>query len=176
MQQEYTIHLDDVRHLFNAPEFDPFAPHPRDTSVLDWMLEELKTIPKPDSIRTTLYLPAEQVTPELTAQIHSALRRYCDVKIEQAVQDLDSQRRQGLRQLGYGSLFLLICLGLAVFAEQAAFLPDWLSGFLFNGFTVIGWVSLWHPTEILLFDLTPSRRDKSLYALIANMEIEIKAD
>jgi hypothetical protein len=175
VQQEYTLHLGDIRHLFNAPEFDPFTAHPRDTSGLDWILEELKTIPKPDSIKITLYLPAEQITPELHTQLHTAIQRYCEMKTEQAVQDLDALRRQGLRELGYGSLFLLICLGLAVFAQEASFLPEWLGGFLFNGFTVIGWVSLWHPTEILLFELTPSLREKQLYQLIAEMATEIKA-
>lgn len=176
MQQEYTFHLDDIRHLFNAPEFDPFSAYPRDKSVLDWVLEELKTIHKPDSIKLTIYLPAGQIAPELEAQTHIALERYCEMKAAQALQDMDSVRRQGLRELTYGSAFLLVCLGLAVFAEQASFLPPWLSGFLFNGFTVIGWVSLWHPTEILLFDVTPSRRDKLLYELIAKAEIDIKAE
>jgi len=175
-QQQYTLHLDDVRQLFNAPEFDPLAANPRDTSGIEWLIEELKTIPRPDSLKLTLYIPTEQVTPELNQRLHTVVQDYCAMKIEQAILEADALRRQGLRELGYGSLFLLICLGLAVFAEQASFLPHWLGGFLLNGFTVIGWVSLWHPTEILLFDISPSRREKSRYDLISAMELEIKGE
>jgi hypothetical protein len=176
MPHEITLHLNDVHHLFNAPEFDLFSPHPRSVSGIESIMQELKPmrLQTGDALHTSIVLPPEQITPDLPQQIRAAVARYTEQKIREMDGELASLRTRGFRALRTGMLFLGACLLLGALAERAEFLPHWLSSFLYNGFTIIGWVSLWHPAEAVLFDWAPYWLDKRLYRRIAAMEIEIK--
>ncbi len=51
-----------------------------------------------------------------------------------------------------------------------------LGGFMFNGFMIIGWVSLWTPTSMLLFERFPDIISKKTYERIIEMTIEIRPE
>jgi hypothetical protein len=173
MPHQITLHLDDIQHLFTAPDFDLFSPHPRDESGIDAIIDELTPKSLYESLRVTIILPREQITADLLAQVRNALQLYTEQRIKRMEQELSLQRASSIRSLQLGFIFLGACLLLAALFEAASFLPLWLSSFLNNGFTIIGWVSLWHPTESLLFDWWPYWKDKRIYTYLAKMEIEI---
>jgi hypothetical protein len=169
-----TITLDDVRHLFNAPDFDLFSPHPRKISGMQALSLQLQLQSQPYPDTLIICLPAEQITPDLLPQVKTAINRFTDMKIEESAQQLVILRRRGLRSLLYGIIFLAICLVIAYIGETAAWMPRWLGGFIYNGFSIIGWVSLWHPTEALLFDWYEPWRDRRLARYVKTMALEIQ--
>ncbi|NYT07363.1 MAG: hypothetical protein GKC05_03805 [Methanomicrobiales archaeon] len=54
-------------------------------------------------------------------------------------------------------------------------ISEWLGSALSEGFTIIGWVSLWDPVETLLFDPLPVRRENKVLRLILDTPIEIES-
>jgi hypothetical protein len=174
MMKPYTLYLDDIDHLFNTPDFNPRSAHPRERSGLDALILklQLQNQPYPDAL--IIYLPPEQITPDILELTRGAIQRYATMKIDEGGEELVRLRRSGLRGLAYGTAFLMVCLFIAYLGQVAPGLSPALSGFIYNGFTIIGWVSLWHPTEGLLFDWFEPWRDRRLYRVIELMEIEIK--
>jgi hypothetical protein len=51
--------------------------------------------------------------------------------------------------------------------------PSLFKSILAEGFTIIGWVGLWHPVETLLYDWIPIARENDVYQFIQAMDIEI---
>jgi len=51
-----------------------------------------------------------------------------------------------------------------------------LGGFMNNGFMIIGWVSLWTPTAMLLFDWWPDAVSKRTYRKMAEMPVVIRSE
>jgi hypothetical protein len=72
--------------------------------------------------------------------------------------------------LGLG--FLAICLALSGTFSNTAFLPDFVHRLLAEGFNIAGWVGLWRPVELLLYDAAPLRRDRAVLRSLRNRQIQ----
>ena len=171
---DITLHLDAPGQLFTVPEPDPFDPRVRFASGLETIVSELKPKALIRKVRTTIVLPSDQITPDAEARLREALTRHCQYHVRQNRQDLISLRWQGIKALQNGIIFLGVCLLLSTLFENAEILPEWLRRFGGEGFLIAGWVSLWHPIEILLYEWWPFSRQIHIYESIMRMEIIVK--
>jgi hypothetical protein len=71
-----------------------------------------------------------------------------------------------------GLLFLAGCFGLGELARKS--LPDVWSGFAELGLQIAGWVAMWRPLEIYLYDWWPVRSDQRLLERLARMKVQLK--
>ena len=168
---EVTLHLDNLAQFFAVPEPDPFDPRARFASGLETIVNELKPKALIRKVRTTIALPSDQITPDAAARLREAVTRYCQYHIRQHRQDLISLRWQGIKALQNGAIFLGACLLLSTLFENAEILPEWLRRFGGEGFLIAGWVSLWHPIVILLYEWWPLSRQIHIYESIMRMDI-----
>jgi hypothetical protein len=81
----------------------------------------------------------------------------------------------GLKALQVGALFLASCLVLAAAITRANVQPGSFGDILTQGLTIIGWVSLWRPVEIFLYEWWPLWRDVRVYDCILHMDIAIQS-
>jgi hypothetical protein len=169
-----TLALDDITQLFEEPEINPFAPNRVYTSGIRTILNELKPLSLNSRTRANILLPATQISPALQQQVKDAIERYCRSRIYRNEKELLSLRWRGLRALQGGSLFLAACLVLSALVENATFLPEFLIHFFSEGLIIAGWVSLWHPIEILLYEWWPYWRENRLLQHIMEMEMVIQ--
>ncbi len=165
------VHLDNLEQFFAVPEPAPFDPLTRFASGLETIVSELKPKALIRKVRTTIILPADQLLPDTEVRLREALMRYCQYHIRQTRQDLISLRWQGIKALQNGIIFLGVCLLLSTLFENADMLPVWLRRFGGEGFLIAGWVSLWHPIEILLYEWWPFSRQIHIYESIMRMDI-----
>jgi hypothetical protein len=85
-------------------------------------------------------------------------------------------RRQGITALHKGLIFWGVCLLLAMLFESAMLLPEWVRRFGGEGFLIAGWVSLWYPIEILLYEWWPVTQQIRIYESIMRMDIVFKEE
>lgn len=156
---EITLHLDDLRYLFQSP-----APHPlrgryaEDPGIYQIMNElEPRSLRRP--IHTTIVLPPDVDGPGLEEATLAGIRRYCTTQIRWVENELRAGRRHGFWMLQIGLAFLALCLLLSALIDRVGFLSDFMRTFLVEGLIIVGWVSLWYPAEILLYEWWPHRRD-----------------
>jgi hypothetical protein len=171
-----TLHLPDIHNLFNTPAVDPFAGQVLPLSGLEQIFSELRPHSLARRLHTTIRLPAERFSPDLQPATRVALQRYCQAQIHQCNLELATVRRQGLIALQIGLVFLAVCLLLASLFEAMEFLPELLQWFFVEGFVIAGWVGLWNPVELLLYEWWPIYRDRQLYEHLLHMELDITAD
>lgn len=163
---EITLNLNDIRYLFQAPTPDPNLGRYSEDSGIDVIINELEPRSLRRPVHTTIVLPSDRIKPDMEADTLEAVRRYCDVQIRWVENEQTAVRRHGLRTLQTGLIFLAACLFLSAFFSRVGVLPDFLQTFLVEGFIIVGWVSLWHPVEILLYDWWPHRSDALHYKYI----------
>jgi hypothetical protein len=171
-----TLRLDDIQHLFVAPELNPLAGQFRFISRLEELVNELKPNPLGPHVHATIWLPQDHFYDNIEKTTLEAIRIYCDARIHQITNELASLLRQGFKALQTGLIFLAGCLLLSTLFGQMETLPTFLRMFLSEGFVIAGWVSLWQPTSILLFDWWTPQRDKRIYACLKDMELKIRLD
>lgn len=170
---DITVKLDNIRHLFQKPEFDPFIVQNSSSSGIDQIVSKLKPKSLTRKVRTTILLPAHELSENVEQLTSEALHRYCSAKIDRIANDLASLRGQGIRALQRGLVFLAVCLVVSTLFDGLENLPGLLRRFLSEGFLIAGWVSLWHPIELLLYDWGPYWRKKQIYERIEDMELKV---
>lgn len=181
-QNTIVIKLDTIRDLLIAPEFDPFSE--KETaymgqSALERVIKRLKpgwTRHTPD-VRLTILLPPDQIIPGLQDQVTKAIRRFSRTRIEDNTIQLRTIRWDGIRQIPFAFVFLAVCIGLGTLLGSGliSLIPEWLGRVLNEGFYIIGWVSLWGPTETLLFDPLPVKKENKILRTLMDIPVEIRA-
>jgi hypothetical protein len=172
---DVTLKLDRIKHLFQEPKFDPFAVRQDYSSGLEQIISKLKPKSLTCKLRTTILLSEDGLSDNIEQLTIEAVRRYCSARIEQITQDLASLRGQGIRTLRRGLLFLAVCLLLSSLFDGLEYFPGSLRRFLSEGFLIAGWVSLWHPIQLLLYEWGPYWRQRQIYQLIRDMELKVTA-
>ena len=181
LNRDVTIKLDDVAHLFVAPEFDPFSDQDAELLGQPAFLYLLRKL-GPDHLKQgpplslTVQLPPDKVTTGLKARVEQALRRYCEVRIADDQAQLRIMRSNGLRSLPSAIIALGICLSLSYLflSNTLTFLSPAMNELLGQGFGIISWVVLWHPVEAFLYDPIPLRREISVLRFLATTAITIE--
>lgn len=167
------LRLRDVSQLFNT--LDPFPFRERDLShdaiqyIVDWAQE----LPKDRPIRIAVHVPAgasrsvqDDVASAIAASF-AALERSETRAIRQLFRD-------GQRAFLIAIPLLAICFLLAW--KLSRDLEGPFSRILPESFVIIGWVVLWRPVEMCLYDWLPLVRRRKLYRRLASATVTVTDD
>ena len=156
--------------LFAAPSADPLAGRLHAESGVDRILNQLR--PRPGRrVRATLVLPSAARAPDLEARCRAALERFCDAKIACIRNDRSSLWHEGWATLARGLLFLALCMLGSQLVGEPKFLHPVIARFLDEGFVIAGWVALWYPLDVLLYQHWTLARERRMYEGLRKMEL-----
>ena len=82
--------------------------------------------------------------------------------------------RKATRRSGAGSRFLALCLLGSRLIGAQELLPGFIGRYLDEGLVIGGWVALWYPLDVLLYQRWPLARERRLYESLRDMEIEFE--
>lgn len=170
---EVRLELADLRELFGATPPDPLAGRPHAESGVDRILNWLR--PKPGrEVRATIVLPESARAPDLEARTRAALATYFDARIDHNRNDNRSLWHEGRATLTRGLLFLAICMLGSHIVGEPKYLHPVLARFLDEGFVIAGWVALWWPLDVLLYQHWPLARERRMYEALKRMELRFE--
>jgi hypothetical protein len=179
--KEVTLSLKTIEHLFVAPEVNPFTEDEVELLGEPALLRVLKrTEPvffrRGGQVHLTVLLPPDQITPNLSEQVASAMRRYCQARIADNRLQIRRTIWSGLRALPFGLIFLGVSMGLsALFNSQVlTFIPEGLNNLFAEGFVVFGWIALWNPVSTFIYDWVPFWREIQVYRYMMVMEFQFR--
>jgi hypothetical protein len=123
-------------------------------------------------VRLVFYLPEESTGSAEARTLPAAIHNYFAYRSHQRTLMLREMLRRGLISLLVGLLFLILCLTLRQFVPESGW--GTAGEVLREGLLIVGWIALWRPVEIFLFDWWPIRRDQRLLAWIARQPVEVR--
>jgi hypothetical protein len=164
------LRLRDVSQLFNSMDPSPFIEKDLDDEAVEFILDWAEEFPPDARLKLRVYLeqwPEENPT-EL---IRQAVHNYFTHRAEIADLEFRHLMRQGRTTLVIGLTFLAGCL-----ATSKAFLRGeagtW-AAVLRESLTIAGWVAMWRPMQIYLYDWWPLRRRGRIYTKLSHMTVEV---
>ena len=118
-----------------------------------------------------IYLPPSLVESQEAKKIIPAIHNHFQDKMLVTERKFRSKFRSGWWSLLVGLTFLAISLVASqlIATRTNYLLPQLLSYSLL----IIGWVAMWQPITVFLYELWPIIRMKKIYEKISTMEIEI---
>src|SRR5258708_28258400 len=167
------VHVGELRQLFKAIDPSPFRDKDLDPKAEEFIVGWAKDLPRDATLALIVDLDREAGLPDEAAVLRDAIHEFFSQRSKAY-----RQRLRELLRLGRTSL----AIGLVALASAIA-LGDFLAG-LMNGsrigeivresFTIGGWVSMWRPLEIFLYDWWPIRAEARLSERLAAMPVRIR--
>lgn len=163
------VRVGDLKQLFNSMDPSPFRERDLDPRAEEFIVSWAREAPRRAPLALTVYFDRQtEATPPgtLGAAINDFFRYRADLT-RRRLRDLF---RVGRLSLVIGVLFLTMAFGLV------NLLGSILSGLRFadllrEGVLIGGWVAMWRPIEIFLYDWWPIRRDAQLYDRLGEMPV-----
>jgi len=163
------LSLGEVSQLFNSMDPSPFTKKDLDQDAEEFIVSWALDYPLHDPVKLRIHLeewPADDPTNPITEAIHHYFRYRSNIN------GLDFRRlmKEGRQCLVIGLLFLGVCLLVTELISSNA--PAWAI-FIREGLTIAGWVAMWRPMEIYLYEWWPVRRKGQIYAKLSEMPVEV---
>jgi hypothetical protein len=165
------VHVAELKQLFNAMDPAPFRGD-LDPAAEEFIVGWARELPLDAPLALVVYLDRPPGLPEEPAILREATREFFAARAATTRRRLRQLLRVGRTSLLIGILFL----GLMVAAGDvvAAVLQGWrLAEILRESFLIGGWVAMWRPLEIFLYDWWPIRSEARLYDRLSAMPVRI---
>ncbi len=166
------IRLRTSRQLFDGRDPAPFRERDLDPDAVEYLSGAVQELPAKSPMKIVIWI-SEEPQPEMPAEtLIEAVRAHFAYEEER----LDRQIRQHLRQ---GQLFLLVGLFVLVaflsLAEATTLIPlDHVRQILREGLVITGWVAMWRPLEVLLYDWWPLVRERARVRRMVKVPLSVR--
>jgi hypothetical protein len=167
------IRLREVRQMFHTLDPAPFHEKDLDEAAERYLVDACREVGMRNPVRIVIHLPPGEAESADARALPDAVHHYFDYRQRQLRIDLLQLLRYGAVSLVIGLAFLGGCLLLrrALLARTPAFDPSILR----EGLLILGWVAMWRPIEVFLYDWWPLVRRRGLLQRLAALPIEIRA-
>lgn len=164
------IKLNRVQQLFNSLDPSPFHEKDLDADAETYIVGAAREFHLATPVKLVLHLPADEAPSDegLPQSIHS----YFGYRRDSAARDLRFLLRQGRNALAIGLTFLAVCLSLRALVFSSAIGP--LQSIVGEGLVITGWVAMWRPIQIFLYDWWPLRRMVRIYDKLAHVPVNVR--
>ncbi|MGB7992898.1 hypothetical protein [Methanoregula sp.] len=165
------IKLTSVNQLFNSFDPAPFYEKELDDDAEDYIVDTVQDFPTKTKFMIHLYLPPPLVASDEAKKIIPAIHNHFRYRM------LVTERKYRLK-VRFGRFSLLVglsFLAIALIASQlvAAMNMYIIAQLLSYSLLIIGWVAMWQPITVFLYELWPIIRLKRIYEKISTIEIEV---
>lgn len=166
------LRLRHLSQLFNSFDPSPFREKDLDKDAEDYIVGAAREIGIHRRLKLVIHLSAVAMADAGT--VAPAIHNYFAYRLEAARRDLRLHLSQGRLSLAIGLAFLVACVSVR---EVVLSLGDGtIEKILAEGLLISGWVAMWRPIQIYLYDWWPIRRTCDALAVLGRIEVEVQTD
>jgi hypothetical protein len=160
------------RQLFDTRDPAPFHERDLDADAVDYIFAAAQEIPRKQPLAIVVTISEEPEPRLLPDVIVEAVRHHFTYEGEQVERRLREHVRRGQMILSVGLTVLVAFLTLA---QLTLSLPaGHLREILREGLVITGWVAMWRPLEVLLYDWWPLIDERRLVRRILTAPVSIR--
>ncbi len=169
------LRLSQVGQLFNMLDPAPFHERDLDDDADAYLVGCAREIPARYPVKIVLHLPAAAAGAETAHTLQQAIRHYFVYRSHSQQRELRRLFGEARRGMLVGLGCLIVCLGLKTLVEyldraHALLITGWIG----ESLLIIGWVAMWRPVEMALFDWHPARQTLAVYRRLARVVVELR--
>ena len=166
------VGLGDLRQLFNSMDPSPFHEKDLDGGAVEYIVSGAMEFPADRPLALLIHLDKPAVLPNAADTVRDAVHAYFTRRAGQSRQRLGQLFRIGRTSLLIGMVFLALCLIVGDWTVRRS--PDSrLAAVVRESLLIGGWVAMWRPLQIFLYDWWPIRNEKRIYERLSRMLVRI---
>ncbi len=172
--EEIEIRIKSIEQLFNSLDPAPFRERELDREAERHIVSYARETAASQPLKLVVYLPPATPEPALEKELEAAIGHHFALQAREREAELGELRRLGRKGLAVGLLVMLFAT-LAGVALTNAFPDSRFIETIEHSLIIFGWVALWRPIEILLYDRWPLIRARKLFQRLAAAPVIIRA-
>ena len=166
------VHVAELKQLFNALDPSPFRKRDLDPNAEEFIVGWAKEAPRGASLSMLVHLDRGAGMPDEAAALRDAIHEFFTNRAAVTRRRLRELFRRGRISLLIG---LMTLAALVVLSDLiGGLLAGWRLGeALRESLLIGGWVAMWRPLEIFLYDWWPINAEARLYDRLGAMPVKI---
>jgi hypothetical protein len=166
------LNLRDITQLFNTIDPSPFQERDLDRNAEDFIVSWAHEFPINEPINLIVHLKASPKGGNAKHLIEEAIHHYFAYRSRLNQMEFRRLMKQGRLSLIVGIGFLGLCLIVTqvLMSNERGIIPY----FVQQGLTIAGWVAMWRPMEIYLYDWWPLWQRGKVFNKLSQMSVEIR--
>jgi hypothetical protein len=166
-----SLKLRDITQLFNSMDPSPFIERDLDDDAVDFIVSWAQEFPPASRLSLHIYL--EQFPhDDPTSTVRQAVHAYFANRATLTQREFRLLMTRGRTSLFIGLVFLTACL-VAIRMLPSGASGTWV-GMLRESLTIAGWVAMWRPMEIYLYDWWPLQRRRRVFTQLSRMSVDVR--
>lgn len=166
------LNLDDIRQFFNTMDPSPFYEKDLDADAEEYIVSWVRELPLEEPAMLVVHLCAFPKNGDPQQLIEQAMHYYFTHRVQLNQMEFRRLMKQGRQTLVVGLSFLAACLTLSSLLSKA--LPPALGNIASESLTIAGWVAMWRPMEIYLYQWWPLRHNGKIFDKMSKMKVEVR--
>ncbi len=157
-----------IERLLDNRDPAPFRERDLDPGLATYLIDAVEDLASSPRVRVVFWLQE----PCAASEIEDSYRAHFGASLQRIVR----QNHQRVR-LGLSALVIAVVILVALFALSQlmrATLTGSIGAALSEGVTILSWIVLWRPTEVLLYDWIPVRRERRLVRLLLDASLAVR--
>ena len=162
------VRMQDLNKLFDLMDPSPLYKQDLHPNVAERIVDRAKELPTQAPLALVFHVDQAAPADRNDQAVSDATRAYFSHRSQQAQRKLRLHLRRGVISLVIGLAFLGSTLTASQFLGGGGFATT-----LRHSLEIGGWVALWRPLEMFLYDWWPILGDKLFYRRLAHMPVQI---
>ncbi|HTN31910.1 MAG TPA: hypothetical protein VL178_13960 [Pseudomonas sp.] len=164
------LRLDRLQQLADTRDPSPFTRRDLDPDAERYIIDACRELPAQEPLALNLWLPAGELSAEIAERARHTVCFHFAWQTEHSQRRLREHLRMAHRTTLLGLSFMATCM---LLVNLIGALDNLLAQTLAEGLMVIGWVALWRPVEMYLYDWWPLRRESRLLERLSRMPVSL---
>jgi hypothetical protein len=167
------IRVTELRQVFSSIDPSPFRERDLDPQAEEFIVEWADDVPRDARLALLIHVGNSAGRSDEEVVIGEAIHQYFGGRAASSRRALAELFRRGRISLAIGLAFLSVSIALG--DALAGYLgASRFAGLLREGFLIGGWVAMWRPLEVFLYDWWPVRAKVRLFDRLASMPVTIE--
>ena len=166
------VHVSELQQIFNSLDPTPFRQRDLDPKAEAFIADWAREMPVDAPLGLLIHVDREAAADDQIAVVRSAVRDYFGERALSTRRRLRLLFRQGRTSLIIGLLFLAVSIVAGNVAEELLKNTQF-AGIARESLLIGGWVAMWRPLEVFLYDWWPIRAEARLMDRLSAMIVRI---
>jgi len=166
------LNLRDIEQLFNTMDPSPFHEKDLDHDAEEFIFGWAQEFHRDEPVDLIVHLEKLPEGRDARRLVEDAVHNYFAYRARLNQLEFKRLMRQGRMSLLVGLSFLGLCLLIIemLVLNRSGTIP----AFLAQSLTIAGWVAMWRPMEIYLYEWWPLRRRGQIFEKLSQMPVEVR--
>ena len=167
------VRVSDLNQLFNSFDPTPFQGRDLDPQAEEFIISWAREVRGKVPLGLLVHVDHQAATADADAVVHTAVRDHFERRAHSMRQKLRQLFRLGRRSLLIGVAFLATCIALGD-AIQTVAPASRFAGIVRESLLIGGWVAMWRPIEVFLYEWWPIRAEAVLSDRLSAMSVRVR--